>query len=178
MTSPRIARVLQVHGMAACITKVSYEAAQPVPVEPPRLLQVPRRLLESEHHVWPPRGDILHLANDLPVDGVQLSPDILLIVLCLRLVLDARRRRTSSAADMQTCLFRNGTDAPDIPFLRHLHEPGFGAPESRAQVDRRLRESSAPAAPASWQCAFPAPRRASPPPLADRWPSGRPRAPP
>ena len=38
--------------------------------------------------------------------------------------------------------------------------------------------SSATAAPASWQCASPEPRRASPTPLADHWPSGRPRAPP
>ena len=69
------------HGIAACVTKVSDEAAQPVQVKPPRLLQVPRRLLEGEHHVRPPRCDVLHFANDLPVDGVQFLPDILFIVL-------------------------------------------------------------------------------------------------
>ena len=43
------------------------------------------------------------------------------------------------AAPRPPRLFRNGQDALSVAFLRHLHEPGFGAPESRAQVDRCLR---------------------------------------
>ena len=130
------------HCIAASITQISNQSAQSVPVKPSRLLQMSRSLLECEHHVWPPRYDVLHLANDLPVSGVQFCPDVLLIVLGLWRVLDPRCRCTSSTANMQTCMFRNVTDALDIPFLRHLHEPKFGAPEPRAQKERKNCEAT------------------------------------